>query len=167
MFIFLICNWIVLNAYLIRDHVEEVNQSWFKAINAAQKYFLSSMLTLEITMAIIWNISKCQWNLFKGLHCLEATRTTLLRIIYTLPTPRQFCHPTLRWTGTWRRNVPGRVLRWPFLSACSPLPYSSRSEEGCLKGAHEQEQNYFQKMLSFFSVSTKIEKFVISSKNPK
>lgn len=116
--------------------------SKFKAINAAQKYFLSSMLTLE--MAIIWNISKCQWSLFKGLHCLEATRTTLLRIIYTLPTPQQFCHPTLRWTGTWRRNVPGRVLRWPFLSACSLLPCSSLSEEGCLKGAHEQ------KMLNMF-----------------
>lgn len=37
---------------------------------------------------------------FKGLRCLEATGTTLLRIIYTLPTPQQFCHPTLRWTGT-------------------------------------------------------------------
>lgn len=58
------------------------------------------MLTLEIKMAIILNISKCQWNLVKGLHYLEAIRTMLLTIIYTLPTIQQFCHPTLRWTDT-------------------------------------------------------------------
>lgn len=58
------------------------------------------MLKFKIALSIIQNISKRQWNLFKGLHCLEAVRTILFRIIYTLPTLQQFCHPTLWWTDT-------------------------------------------------------------------